>query len=182
MSEEKRRQILQRSYFDKKVRDRSNIRRLDLRLHHEQEMMMEVSDDNFKRAIEEIERGGNRHQTADIPLEERGGEVLESVNEVFNLMAMKIDLETKARRTVESTLKYKNQPNVIYIKNPRDRLLKMTEHVDQSLQFYPRDSRGLYGGRFPFQYEKNEEKIQKELEEKELKRQAAVEKEALEKI
>ena len=60
------------------------------------------------------------------------GEVLENVNEVFNLMAMKIDTETKARQTVETTLKYKKLPNVIYIKNPRDRLLKMTEQVDQS--------------------------------------------------
>ena len=32
-----------------------------------------------------------------VPIEERGGEVLQNVNEVFNLMAMKIDDDAKAR-------------------------------------------------------------------------------------
>ena len=50
---------------------------------------------------EDVERGGNREETVHVPIEQRGGEVLESVNEVFNLMAMKIDTETKARQTIE---------------------------------------------------------------------------------
>jgi hypothetical protein len=60
-----------------------------------------VLEENFHRAIEEIERGGNRDLNEHVPIEQRGGEVLESVNEVFNLMAMKIDTETKARQTIE---------------------------------------------------------------------------------
>jgi hypothetical protein len=132
LTELKKRAILERRDQEKAVRDMSNIERLNLNLHKEQSMVMEVQEDNFLRAIEEIERGGNRNPTDNIPREERGGEVLENVNEVFNLMAMKIDTETKARQTVETALKYKKLPNVIYIKNPRDRLLKMTEQVDQS--------------------------------------------------
>lgn len=125
---------------------------------------MEVKDDNLHRAIEQIERGGGDQPTDDIPIEERGGEVLESVNEVFNLMAMKIETETKARHATHQTLKYKNLPNVIYVKNARDRLLLMTESVDQSFQEYPLDHRGHYGGQYPLEYEK-EEILKKRLQE-----------------
>ena len=159
VSKIQRKQILDRRRQEKRARDMSNIERLKMNLHKEQSMLMEVREDNFMRAIEEIERGGNRNQSENIPLEERGGEVLENVNEVFNLMAMKIDTETKARRTVESSLKYKILPNVIYLKHPRDRLLMMTEQVDQSFQNYPQDKRGVYGGRFPHEYEIEEEKL-----------------------
>jgi hypothetical protein len=62
----------------------------------------------------------------------RGGEILESVNDVFNLMALKIQKNSQARK--ESTSKfayetrhYKTKPNVIYLKGPKDRLLMMTE-------------------------------------------------------
>ena len=97
LSELKKKAILERRYQEKAVRDLSNIERLNLNLHKEQSLQMEVKEDNFVRAIQEIERGGNENLSNDIPLEERGGEVLENVNEVFNLIAMKIDIETKAR-------------------------------------------------------------------------------------
>lgn len=93
---------------------------------------MEVQDENYLMALEEIERGKSI-DGSNAPVEQKGGEVLESVNEVFNLMAMKIDTETRARQQNEAFLKsYKKLPDVIYIKNPRDRLLLMTEDVDQS--------------------------------------------------
>jgi len=81
--------------------------------------------------IERDERDGA------IPLDQRGGEVLESVNEVFNLMALKIKNHAQARQVTaecfgNETRQFKTKPNVIYIKGPRDRLLLMTEEVDQS--------------------------------------------------
>ena len=64
-----------------------------------------------------------------MPIEERGGEVLEHVNEVFNLMAMKINENAKARAITGEKF-HQKKPHVIYIKNPKDRLLMMTEQVD----------------------------------------------------
>lgn len=40
------------------------------------------------------------------------------------------------------------------MKGPRDRLLLMTETVDQSFQRFPRDSKGISGGSWPFPHEK----------------------------
>ena len=45
---------------------------------------MHVNQQQFKNAMDEIERDAHN------PLEKRGGETLEAVNDVFNLMAMKI--------------------------------------------------------------------------------------------
>ena len=59
---------------------------------------MEVLDDTIKEAIHEIDRDPkNNDWVAMVPIEERGGEVLQNVNEVFNLMAMRIDDDVKAR-------------------------------------------------------------------------------------
>ena len=107
-------------------------------------MPTEVKEKNVAAALGEIERNNDADQ---VPLHERGGEVLESVNDVFNLMAMKIKIHQDARKqTAEEfghdTNKYKVKPNVIYMKGPRDRLLLMTETVDQSFQRFPRDSKG----------------------------------------
>ena len=88
----------------------------------------------MQKALDEIDRNSGGLSTQ-VPLEERGGEVLEQVNDVFNLMAMKIKMNADARRhTAQSfgneTRKYKAKPNVIYMKGPKDRLLLMTESVD----------------------------------------------------
>jgi hypothetical protein len=74
-------------------------------------------------------------------------------------MAMKIKMHAEARQqTAEcfgnETRQYKSRPNVIYIKGPRDRLLMMTESVDQSFQQLPRDPDGLRGGRSPLPHER----------------------------
>ena len=60
---------------------------------------------------------------------------MEQVNDVFNLMAMKIKIHADARvKTGEQfgcePHKYKVKPNVIYMKGPKDRLLMMTEEID----------------------------------------------------
>jgi hypothetical protein len=52
------------------------------------------------------------------------------------------------------TRQFKTKPNVIYIKGPRDRLLLMTEEVDQSFQIYPKDPKGKKAGRPPMEHEK----------------------------
>lgn len=43
---------------------------------------------------------------------------------------------------------YKKKPNVIYMKGPKDRLLMMTEQVDQTFENLPKDPTGVYGGKF----------------------------------
>lgn len=40
------------------------------------------------------------------------------------------------------------------MKGPRDRLLMMTESIDQSFKQVPRDQKGIYGGRSPLPHEK----------------------------
>ena len=47
LSELKRRKILERRDQEKAVRDMSNIERLNLNLHKEQSLVMEVQDDNY---------------------------------------------------------------------------------------------------------------------------------------
>ena len=84
----------------------------------------------MQAALNEIDRDASA-----ILIEKRGGEVLEQVNDVFNLMAMKIKMAQDARlqnaeRFGMETKKYKQKPNVIYMKGPKDRLLMMTETVD----------------------------------------------------
>lgn len=61
--------------------------------------------------------------------------MLEQVNDVFNLMGMKIRMNAEARdQTAQQfgneTRLYLTKPNVIYMKGPKDRLLMMTESVD----------------------------------------------------
>ena len=112
----------------------NTLRRLQINLHTKQKMPTEINDKNVAAALGEIERNNDGDQ---VPLHERGGEVLESVNDVFNLMAMKIKIRADARQQTADqfgidTNKYKDKPNVIYMKGPRDRLLLMTETVDQS--------------------------------------------------
>ena len=69
-------------------------------------MDTEVQNSNYLRALQEIEKSEESKEDhdklkhvckKDVPIAERGGEVLDSVNEVFNLMAMKIQTETRAR-------------------------------------------------------------------------------------
>ena len=64
------------------------MRRLNIALHQKQQMPLEVAERNVDQALDEIERDEDANQ---VPLEQRGGEVLDQVNEVFNLMAMKIN-------------------------------------------------------------------------------------------
>lgn len=44
-------------------------------------------------------------------------------------------------------MQYKKKPNVIFMKGPRDKLLKMTEQTDQTFSKMPHDPTGVYGGR-----------------------------------
>ena len=57
-------------------------------------MPLQVEEGNVDQALDEIERDNDANQ---VPLEERGGEVRDQVNEVFNLMAMKIKMHAEAR-------------------------------------------------------------------------------------
>ena len=50
-------------------------------------MPIEAQETNVENALAEIERNNDLDK---VPLEQRGGEVLDQVNEVFNLMAMNI--------------------------------------------------------------------------------------------
>ena len=59
-------------------------------------MPTEIYDENVQQALDEIERS---EKPGDVPLEQRGGEVLEQVNDVFNLMGMKIKMNADARST-----------------------------------------------------------------------------------
>jgi len=73
----------------------NTLRRLNIALHQKQSMPLEVAERNVDQALDEIERDEDANQ---VPLEQRGGEVLDQVNEVFNLMAMKINQHAKARQ------------------------------------------------------------------------------------
>ena len=113
----------------------NNINMLQINLHQKQTIQMEVQEENIERALHEIDRDPRDGKEKLVPIEQRGGEVLEQVNEVFNLMAMKIDMDAKARVLTAGEFgngprSYKTKPEVIYVKNPRDRLLLMTEHLD----------------------------------------------------
>ena len=46
-------------------------------------------------------------------------------------MALRIEQNAKARAMTGNKLQ-KNKPEVLYVKNPKDRLFLMTEQVDQS--------------------------------------------------
>ena len=97
-------------------------------------MPTETHETNVENALAEIERNNDLNK---VPLEQRGGEVLDQVNEGFNLMAMNIKRYAFNKKNASDlygneTRKHKSKPNVIYIKGPRDRLLMMTESVDQS--------------------------------------------------
>jgi len=72
----------------------NTLRRLQINLHTQQKMPTEINEKNVAAALCEIERNDDDDQ---VPLHERGGEVLESVNDVFNLMAMKIKIHADAR-------------------------------------------------------------------------------------
>lgn len=97
---------------------------------------MEIPDTNIECALQEIERVNDA-----VPIDQRGGEVLENVNEVFNLMAMNIKKQSINKRNMEVNFgnERRTKPNVIYIKGPKDRLLMMTESVDQSFKEMPHD-------------------------------------------
>jgi hypothetical protein len=107
-------------------------------------MTTEIPDTNIESALLEIDRVNGA-----VPIDQRGGEVLDQVNEVFNLMAMNIKKTAKNKRSMNAAFgnEIRSKPNVIYIKGPRDRLLMMTESVDQSLQNFSHDPQGMYGGK-----------------------------------
>jgi len=136
----------------------NTLKRLNIELHRKQGMPSEVDEKNVSKALAEVEVCND--QTS-IPLEQRGGEILDQVNDVFNLMAMKIRMNAEARTNTavnfgNETRKYKVKPNVIYMKGPKDRLFMMTESVDQSFKRLPRDSTGIYGGRLLLPHEKQQ--------------------------
>lgn len=110
-------------------------------------MSYNIDDSNIMRASDII---NHSDCIIGVPLEQRGGEMLEQVNDLFNLMGMKIQMNAEARAHTAETFKnetrlHKTTPNVIYMKGPKDRLIMMTESVDQSFQNLPRDRRGIYG-------------------------------------
>lgn len=57
-------------------------------------MPMQIKEENIQKALDEIER---TEQPGSVPLEQRGGEVLEEVNDLFNLIGMKIKINADAR-------------------------------------------------------------------------------------
>ena len=63
----------------------STLRRLKIDLHQRVKMPTDIPDTNIDCALIEIERAKDA-----VPIDQRGGEVLDQVNEVFNLMAMNI--------------------------------------------------------------------------------------------
>lgn len=73
-------------------------------------------------------------------------------------MALKIDENAKARAITGDKFHLK-KPEVLYLKNPKDRLLLMTENVDQSFQEYPKDPQGIFGGRLPWPWETSDQKV-----------------------
>ena len=66
-------------------RSLTTLRRLKMDLHQREKMQTEIPDTNIETALQEIERAKDA-----VPIDQRGGEVLDQVNEVFNLMAMNI--------------------------------------------------------------------------------------------
>ena len=90
-------------------------------------MPTEIPDNNIQCALQEIERVNDA-----VPIDARGGEVLDQVNEVFNLMAMNIKKQYEKKQNMAASFgnEKRQKPNVIYIKGPKDRLLMMTESVD----------------------------------------------------
>ena len=106
-------------------------------------MPTEIPDNNIQCALQEIERVNDA-----VPIDQRGGEVLDQVNEVFNLMAMNIKKQYEKKKHLQKEFgnAKRPKPNVIYLKGPKDRLLMMTESVDQSFQVMPHDPSGIYGG------------------------------------
>lgn len=58
-------------------------------------MPVEVAPTNLDIAMNEIER--DQEENA-IPIDQRGGEVLDQVNDVFNLMAMRIKTQVEQRK------------------------------------------------------------------------------------
>lgn len=84
----------QKKAEDAQNKSMNTLRRLQINLHTQQKMPTEVKEKNVAAALGEIERNNDADQ---VPLHERGGEVLESVNDVFNLMAMKIKIHADAR-------------------------------------------------------------------------------------
>lgn len=148
----------------------NTLKRLNIELHRKQNMPSEIDEKNVRKALAEVEVCNDVNS---VPLEQRGGEVLDQVNDVFNLMAMKIKMNAEARiKTAENfgneTRKYKVKPNVIYMKGPKDRLFMMTESVDQSFKRLPRDSKGIYGGRLllPHEKKKHLETLEREQQQK----------------
>ena len=84
----------QKKAEDSQKKSMNTLRRLQINLHTQQKMPTEINEKNVAAALGEIERNNDDDQ---VPLHERGGEVLESVNDVFNLMAMKIKIHADAR-------------------------------------------------------------------------------------
>jgi hypothetical protein len=141
------------------------LKRLNVQLHKKNNMPAEVSQKNVLVALQELELS---EKPGGVPLEQRGGEVLEQVNDVFNLMGMKLKFNAEARATTaeqfgNETRLYKSKPNVIYMKGPKDRLFMMTESVDQSFQRLPRDPKGIFGGMMLLPHEKQRYLIREQL-------------------
>jgi hypothetical protein len=67
-------------------------------------MPTEAHETNVENALAEIERNNDQNK---VPLEQRGGEVLDQVNEVFNLMAMNIKRYTYNKKNASNL--YGNQ-------------------------------------------------------------------------
>ena len=107
----------------------SVLKELNIQLTKQVEQDNSVSENMVNNALAEIQRDST------MPLEDRGGETLENVNDLFNLMAMRLkDNAAFRKQSAENfsceTRLSKSRPNVIYLKNPRDRLLMMTEQMD----------------------------------------------------
>lgn len=110
----------------------TTISYLNLNLHNKKNMPLEVTEKKLDRSVALIEKANDSDQ---VPWEQRDVRVQTRINEVFNLMAVKIQMHADARKRSalklgNETRKFKTRPNVIYIKGPRDRLLMMTESVD----------------------------------------------------
>ena len=78
---------LERRATVKSVKGVTTLSQLNIHLHQAQAMPLEVAENNVQRCLDEIERNNDPNA---LPLEARGGEVLDQVNDVFNLMARKI--------------------------------------------------------------------------------------------
>lgn len=74
-------------------RSLSTLGRLNIDLHQREKMPTEIPDNNIQCALQEIERVNDA-----VPIDQRGGEVLDQVNEVFNLMAMNIKKQYEKKK------------------------------------------------------------------------------------